>query len=174
MKKIFLFWKKVAFILLVSVISLRVFLVPITVFGDSMEPNIHSGEKGFLVRNFFGVIPNIERFDIVIINTDSNIHLIKRVVALPGEHIRYAENTLYIDGEKIEEPFDVIFSEGEHDIFDEGITLGSDEYFVLGDNRNSSLDSRSFGSIKENHIYAVQYSQVDKDNVWWHKIIFLF
>lgn len=81
---------------------------------------------------------------------DKNVegdNLIKRVIGLPGETIRCRNNVIYIDGK----PLDDSYAYGSTDNFQE-IKLGDDEYFVMGDNREVSLDSRVIGVIKKNEI----------------------
>ena len=79
----------------------------------------------------------------------------KRIVGLPGEKIQIIENRVYINGEKLDEEYETtdIDSVG---IAGEEITLGGDEFFVLGDNRENSEDSRNadVGAVKRDYIYG--------------------
>ena len=94
---------------------------------------------------------DIERFDIVVVKTDEK-KIIKRVIGLPGETLKYEDNTLYINDKKIDEPY---LKDATEDF---NITsLGYDKipddcYFVLGDNRDNSSDSRIIGPIKKSQI----------------------
>ncbi len=91
-------------------------------------------------------LSKIERYDIVVVDTKSD-ELIKRVYGLPGEKISIENNSIYINDKKIED----VYAYGETSNY-ESITLGSDEYFILGDNRVVSLDSRTIGPVKKSQI----------------------
>ena len=99
--------------------------------------------KEFMILNKLGTP---ERYDIVVLDA-RNDELIKRVYGLPGEKITIENNTIYINDKKIED----LYAYGETSNY-ETITLKDDEYFVLGDNRAVSLDSRTIGPIKKSQI----------------------
>ena len=104
-----------------------------------MVPTLDGGELMILKK----YDKSFKRFDVVVVNKNvEGNNLIKRVIGLPGETIRYKNNVLYINDEIVEDPY----AYGVTNNFQE-ITLGNDEYFVMGDNRAVSLDSRSFGVI---------------------------
>lgn len=126
-----------------------------SVIGDSMEPALHNGQE-ILMNRILYRISRPDRGDVVVFlpNGGQNSHLyVKRVVGLPGEKVQIREGNVYIDGVLLEENelFDKIIDPG---IAQNEILLGSDEYFVLGDNRNSSEDSRSgnIGAVKKDSI----------------------
>lgn len=132
-------------IIILVVLTIRTFIVtPIIVDGESMAPTLDGGELMILKK----YDTSYERFDIVVVNKSvEGDNLIKRVIGLPGETIRYKGNRLYIN----DEIMDDIYAHGETENFQE-ITLGTDEYFLMGDNREISKDSRSLGVIKKEEI----------------------
>lgn len=131
-------------IIIVVVLFIRTFIVtPIKVDGNSMHPTLEGDE--IMLLNKLG---HIDRFDIVVAKIEEkDNNFIKRVIALPGETIEIKDNKIYINGEILDEDFGYGIT---YNI--DAITLGSDEYFLLGDNRIISLDSRSFGPISKKEI----------------------
>lgn len=124
-----------------------------TVHGSSMEPTLQSGDSLWInmLAYRFG---DPERYDIIVFPYEDEVHYIKRIIGLPGETVQISETgDISINGELLKEPikFDRIRDNG---IAANPITLGPDEYFVLGDNRNNSRDSRwaDVGNIKRDKI----------------------
>ncbi len=134
-------------IIILAVMLVRTFIVtPIMVRGDSMVPAL-DGNEIMLLKKYD---TNYERFDIVVVDKIvEGDNLIKRVIGLPGETIKCRNNIVYIDGK----PLDDEYASGTTSNFQE-IKLDDDEYFVMGDNREVSLDSRDskVGVIKKNEI----------------------
>ncbi len=129
-------------ILFIIVLLVRTFIVtPIKVNGNSMYDTLEG--KEFMILNKLDK-PN--RYDIVVVDTKSD-ELIKRVYGLPGEKISIENNVIYINDKKIED----VYAYGETSNY-ESVTLSDDEYFVLGDNRAVSLDSRTIGPVKKSQI----------------------
>ena len=134
-------------IILMVVILIRTFIVtPIKVNGQSMYDTLNGSEIMILWRT-----KDIQRYDIVVADLIENGKktdtLIKRVYGLPGETISCEDGVIYINGKKTDDSY----AYGATNDFG-SITLGSDEYFLLGDNRGVSLDSRIFGPINKKHI----------------------
>lgn len=126
-----------------------------SVIGDSMEPSLHNGQE-ILMNRILYRISMPKRGDVIVFlpNGNQNTHFyVKRVVGLPGETVQIREGNVYIDGVLLAENelFDKIADPG---IAQSELLLGDDEFFVLGDNRNSSEDSRSgnIGAVKKDSI----------------------
>ncbi len=135
-------------IIIVAVVLIRTYIVtPVRVNGSSMYDTLKGNE--IMLLNKLG---KIDRFDIVVLKTDlEHDNLIKRVIALPGETIEIIHNEIYINGKKLEEKYG-FYSNAEYEMNTEKITLATDEYYCLGDNREISLDSRVFGPVKKSSI----------------------
>lgn len=125
------------------------------VSGSSMEDTFSDGDN-LIVDKISYFLGDPERFDIVIFpyQYEEDTYYIKRVVGLPGETVFIdADGTIYINGSVLKEDYgtEVITNQG---LASQNIVLGEDEYFVLGDNRNNSTDSRfeSVGNIKRSDI----------------------
>lgn len=128
-------------VILVVVVLIRTFIVtPIIVDGDSMSPTLTDGEMMLLNK-----LGSIERNDIVVINNEEG-YIIKRVIALPGESIECRDGVIYINDEK----YDDNFASKTDDFVKQ--FLNDDEYFVMGDNRLVSMDSRVFGAVTKEEI----------------------
>ena len=124
-----------------------------TVHGDSMEPTLQSGDSLWInmLAYKFG---DPKRYDIIVFPYQDDVNYIKRIIGLPGETVQITDaGDILINGKVLEEPkrFDRMRNNG---IASSPITLGENEYFVLGDNRNNSRDSRwaDVGLIKKDKI----------------------
>lgn len=142
-------------ILQTALISLGIFLFvyvflvqPHRVKGESMLPNFKDGEL-LLVEKVSYRIYKPSRGDVVVFKApgSANVDFIKRVIGLPGETVKVENGSVYINEKKLEEPYEKQESRGNLEL-----TLGNDNYFVLGDNRGGSTDSRVFGPIAKNTI----------------------
>lgn len=124
--------------------------------GPSMSPTVENGDVYFLNKLSYK-FGSIKRNDIIVFYYDQTKYLVKRVIGLPGERIDYKDNILYINGEPYEETFlaeDVITDDFTMEVIkgcDDGV-IPENTYFVMGDNRGNSLDSRAIGVISEDDI----------------------
>lgn len=133
-------------LIIIAVILVKAFVVsPIRVNGDSMYNTLHDQDIMILNETSYW-FNDIERFDIVVIKSHDE-YLIKRVIGLPGEKIECRDGQIYINGKKIKDKY----AYSETDDFDK-VEINDNEYFVLGDNRDDSLDSRVFGVFKKKDI----------------------
>lgn len=140
-------------LIIVMVILIRTFIItPVRVNGTSMDPTLKNGE--IMILNKIKYNKNdIKRFDIVVVKMEKEL-LIKRVIGLPNEEVKYVDNKLYINGEYIKESFlndDVYTTNFSLDDF-KLKKIPENCYFVMGDNREVSLDSRTFGCFSKDKI----------------------
>lgn len=133
------------FMIILVVVLIKTFVVsPIRVNGASMDPTLNDKDI-MLLDEISYRFSDSERFDIVVVKEEDE-YLIKRVIGLPGETVEYKNDKLYIDGKYVKEDFK------HKETFDFSTTLGKDEYFIMGDNRTNSTDSRVFGPISRDKI----------------------
>lgn len=147
------FWQELLsyVVLLIVVLLIKQYVAsPIKVNGISMVPTLE--DKDYMILNKIGYrIGKIKRFDIVVIKTD-NSYIIKRVIGLPGEKVEYKNNKLYINGKYIKENY-TREEMPDYNIKELGSKVVPDDaYFVLGDNRPVSSDSRYIGFISKEEI----------------------
>lgn len=122
-----------------------------------MKPVLSNGDVVLVNRIRYNAMAP-KRGDIIMFKPkgNENVHYYtKRIIGLPGESVEIIENRIYIDGEKLEEEYETT-DISDVGIADEKIELAEDEYFVLGDNRASSEDSRNadVGNVKREYIYG--------------------
>jgi signal peptidase I len=166
------FVQSIVVIMAIMVMIYLFVMSPQEISGASMEPNFHNGEY-ILTNKVMYKLKNPERGDVVIFKSPRNkqIDYIKRVIALPGETIKLSNNKYYVNGLPLEEPYlepGVTIFGGSY--LPEGVevTIPQDYYFVSGDNRPHSSDSREFGPIaKEDFIGQafVRYFPLNKAGI---------
>lgn len=123
---------------------LSTFIGRYKVLSVSMEPTLHEGQYLLISKQTHKIWP-LKRGDVVVFQYPRNLkkNYIKRVIGLPGEKVKFRNNQLYINDELVPEPWLSRQTQGTSGEWQ----LGEDEYFVMGDNRNNSSDSRAWGSV---------------------------
>ena len=129
------------------------FYQPVKVEGTSMMPQLTDRERIF-INKFVYRLEDIHRGDVVVFRYpgDPTKSYIKRIIGLPGDTVEILRGEVYVNGEKLDEPYVIPEYRGAQ-------TLGPwqvarDNYYVLGDHRNSSNDSRVWGTVPRNYIYG--------------------
>lgn len=150
---------KIVVISLVIIIPIRYFLIqPFYVKGASMEPNFFDHEY-LIIDEISYRFNEPNRGDIVVFRYPRNPqeYFIKRIIGLPGESVQIKDGNVFIynqtspDGLVLDEPY-LEAGVKTHGLNEEKVILGENEFYVFGDNRNSSKDSRSFGPVNRNFI----------------------
>ena len=138
---------------IIAIVVILIFAIYVVSFqeviGPSMNNTLKSGDITVVNKLVFR-LRNIKKNEIVSLKKDDKI-MVKRIIGLPGEHIEYKDNILYVDGKKISDSR----SSSTKDFKLESIgydTIPKDMYLVLGDNRTNSSDSRTFGLVKKSDI----------------------
>ena len=136
----------IIYILIIFAILLfkKYVISPIRVNGESMMNTLHDGD--IMIMNSINYrFSEIKRYDIVIIDEGQEL-IIKRVIGLPGDTVKCVNNKLYINGKRVKDKY------ASSKTSDFSVDVGNGEYFVLGDNRSNSMDSRVFGTFKKKEI----------------------
>lgn len=136
-------------IALYALIFYRFVISSCIVEGDSMVPTLQPGTTK-LVNRFIYFFKKPQRGDIIVLSKTqvTPFYLIKRIIAVPGDQVHIKEHRVWINGEKLEEPY----VKGKTTPSLKVIELGKNEYFVLGDNREVSDDSRFWGALNRKEI----------------------
>ena len=150
---------KIVIISLVIIIPIRYFLIqPFYVKGASMEPSFYDHEY-LIIDEITYRLNEPKRGDIIVFRYPRNPQefFIKRVIALPGEKVQIKDGVVYVSND--DNPNGFILDESylgdgvkTYSMSDDLVHVGKNEYFVLGDNRNSSKDSRSFGTVNKSFL----------------------
>jgi signal peptidase I len=139
--------------ILVSFFIIVFIYQPVKVEGGSMEPGLEDQER-IVINKLVYRLESIERGDIIVFRypRDTRKSFIKRVIGLPGDHIHIAYGHVYVNDEQLPEsyvPSDYLDAKSYSEI-----VVPRDSYFVLGDHRCASNDSREFGPIQRSYIYG--------------------
>lgn len=134
---------------IILAVVIHVFLAQATiVYGQSMEPNLHPTER-LVIEKVSYYFDSPQRYDIVVLNLPQMPELlIKRVIGLPGETIEIRDGVVFVDGEAQNETYVPVLGDTQYG----PITLRPMTYFVMGDNRINSNDSRAFGPVTRDSV----------------------
>ncbi|HUJ19892.1 MAG TPA: signal peptidase I [Bryobacteraceae bacterium] len=147
--------RDLAFSVLLAVILIVFIYQPVKVEGTSMMPALTDQERIFINKFTYRFgSGKIERGDLVVFlfPLDRSKSYIKRVIGLPGDTVQIDSGTVYVNGKRLDEPY---VPEAYRDYQSHvPVAVPQDEYFVLGDHRSSSNDSRAWGTVPRNHIYG--------------------
>jgi len=146
-------WITLGVILILAIISFFIFNSYYTFYrvnGDSMEPALKNGEIYLVSRGN----KSIDRGDIIVFRVEQEeSSYIKRVIALPGEKVAIFDNTVFINGRMLSEPYVQLPYFDIQDV--EEFTVPQGHYYVLGDDRVESYDSRHFGPVPQENIIGI-------------------
>lgn len=153
----------IAVVITLAVYVVLFFCQRVTVTGHSMEPTLQA-EDVVLIDQVKFCFTTPERFDIIVFekeNSSTSKMYMKRVIGLPGETVQIIDEVIYIDGEPLQAA-DGLQQVTLSGLADQPVTLGTDEYFVLGDNRESSEDSRfaNIGNVRQSEILGVVWLRI--------------
>ena len=157
LKTIGLWIFKIGVVCLLAFVSVWYFGQQVSTVGDSMKPLLRNGDVVLVNRIIYNATTP-KRGDIIVFKPKGNEndhYYTKRIIGLPGESVEIMENRIYINGKKLEEEYKTTDID-DVGIVDEKVQLAGDEFFVLGDNRANSEDSRNadVGNVKREYIYG--------------------
>ena len=143
------------FALMFAVLVVVFIVQPVKVEGTSMLPRLHDGERIFVNKLVYYGMPKLQRGDIVVFwyPNDPSKSYIKRVTGLPGETVEVREGRVIVNGKVLEEPYldpQLNLSHMNH----QPVLVKDHYYFVMGDNRDHSSDSRYWGLVPEKYVYG--------------------
>jgi signal peptidase I len=143
-------WLKPCLLMVILVAIINLFFPRYEVLGHSMEPGLHERDR-LIVSNLDAMTNDLRRGEMVVLSSpvDGTV-VVKRIIGLPGETVNVDSGIVYINNEPLGETY---ISEAPR--YRGSWTLGADEYFVLGDNRNHSYDSADYGPVPSELIHGV-------------------
>ncbi|HEX8475315.1 MAG TPA: signal peptidase I [Pyrinomonadaceae bacterium] len=143
------------FALMIAALTVVFVVQPVKVEGTSMLPRLHDGERIFVNKLIYYGLPSLERGDIVVFwyPNDPSKSYIKRVIGLPGELVEMREGRIYVNSRELDEPY----LDKQLNVMRSSLApvhVKPHYYFVMGDNRDNSSDSRLWGLVPEKYIYG--------------------
>ena len=171
-KAVAVWTSKVAAVCLLAFVFVWFLGQQVSTVGDSMKPALQNGDVVLVNRVVYNATTP-KRGDVIVFKPkgNDNIHYyMKRVIGLPGDTIEIKDNNIYIDGEILEEKYETTEIE-DMGYLTEEMVLDEDEYFVLGDDRGNSEDSRhaEVGNVKRMYIYGKAWFVISGENIGFVK-----
>jgi signal peptidase I len=147
--------RDLAIALMIAALVVVFIVQPVKVEGTSMLPRLHDGERIFVNKLIYYGLPKLDRGDIVVFwyPNDPEKSYIKRVIGLPGETVQMREGRIFINGRELDEPY----LDPQRNVTQGSLSathVKQHYYFVMGDNRDNSSDSREWGLVPEKYIYG--------------------
>lgn len=155
LKEVAIWTGEILLTILIAILFVLFIGFRVSVVGPSMSPTLENGEK-ILVNRFVYKLFNPKPNDLIVFLPNGNEkshYYVKRVIAVPGDKVQIKDGAVYVNGELFDEKAETA-AILDAQLAAEEIELGEDEYFVLGDNRNNSEDSRyaNIGNVKKEYI----------------------
>ena len=164
-KALLLWIIEIALVILSAYLIIEYAVEKTTMMGVSMNTTLNEGDK-IIINKLAYIKGEPERYDVIVFSQSKNGHgyyNIKRVIGLPGETVEIVNGDVYINGVKLQENIENVEPMRVAGLADEAIVLGENEFFVLGDNRNQSEDSRfaNIGIIVKNDIIGKAWIRLE-------------
>ena len=158
---------QVSAVIFMAYVCVSWFGIRSNVVGQAMADTLNNGDE-VLINRFVYMVSSPKSGDVIVFLPNGNErshYYVRRVIGVPGDKIQIKDGAVYINGALYDEKIEVASME-EAGIATEEITLGNDEYFVLGDNRNNSEDSRyaNIGNIKDEYIIGQAWYCVESED----------
>ncbi|MDF2610596.1 MAG: signal peptidase [Lachnospiraceae bacterium] len=158
---------EIALVIVIAYVTVNYTVERTTMIGESMNPTLQEGDK-ILISKLSYRFMEPKRYDVVVFKQSGSEHSyynIKRVIGLPGETVQIANGNIYINGEQLTEPI-AVEAVNIYGLAAEEIQLDENEYFVLGDNRNNSEDSRfaNVGNVLSDDIIGKAWIRMNNFN----------
>jgi signal peptidase I len=145
--------RDLALSVVIAIVVILFLYQPVRVEGTSMKPTLIDEERIF-INKFVYRFSDVTRGDVVVFwfPRDTTKSYIKRVIGVPGDTVEVTDGTVFVNAKKLYEPY--VTEENRDHASMEAKELGTDEFFVLGDHRNASNDSRAWGLVPRSYIYG--------------------